>query len=604
MQLKAAIYARTSADDAEDRGNKVSIAEQLAQCRLFAKEKGFEVVLSAEDRDRSGRTYPKIPEAEKQLALDSAFNKYFDAHIRRESKRYRLGLSEVFKALPRIDVIIVHDPTRLMRPLFDSQLYSFLKQRIEGKRLICVEGGELDFERFADRISSTLNWQIQDETIKVNLEKAKASLTRKRNSGWLTFGKLGFGFENSGHQKVSIVDSEAELVRRIFTEFVGGKTLTRIAKDINLSGSEKFWTVQELHKILKRPTYAAMQWDVHKNLIPSKPLDGKAIVSEAIWRKAQDRLKMHRNAGVRIIKGIVHPLIGIAKCGFCGGRMATACANNFDKSEYVTYYQCARHYLGAGDGCKDTRVREWGNLRQKGLCDALAPLCYQGYAELLKEQTQDVELIGRKKELEEKLDACKEHDVFLSKAKRDGKISSVRFLEMLAENEGIAKGLEADLETLNKKLDSILIFPKMDNDFFMSSLIRLKPEPMRQLAAKVFKDIRVLPYHVEIELQSGESFSIERIPDRSTRKLPPYALFYPEGAKVGKGKLTVVYCYKSADNLKVDEHSGVELARTKHLIIRAAGENPKPFELQIKKKRRPGPLKLPDYLQSKKRHGL
>ena len=556
-KMKAAIYARTSSDDAEDRGNKVSIEEQIAQCKEFAAKQGYQVLMVERDRDRSGRT-----------------------------------------RLNEIEAIIVIDPTRLMRPLRNSDLESWMMDTLEMSKIkiLCVQGGDIDPAKWSDSLVAGLNYSIQDQMIKGNLEKSAASRLRKMDTGYLTYGALGHGYRSSGHQKVEIVEREAQTVRQIFKLFLAGFTLCAIAKELNKDNA-KWWTVQELHKVLKRPQYAGMQWNSKHELITCIPLTGKALISLDDWRKAQERFKVHRNAGHKIRKGILHPLTGLLTCGVCGKRLTLMTTKAFVTTGMSTsYYQCASATVGGSEACKDTRIRERGTIHQTGLLEVLRPLCYQGYYELVKERLQDKELIAKKNELEERLKAATEHSLFLSVQRRDGRISSEVFMSMLEENEGVLKGLKQDIDRVKTKLEGMQKVEDIDAEELAKSLFNLSDDTIKKYLPQIVKEVKVFPYHIEVFLTSGDSFKLERIPDRNARRLPNYQIGL---AKAGQ-ELSIIYIYKSADGdmAKLHKMKRTEICKTPWLKIMTVGENPKPFQEQLRKRRRPTPLILPDYLQS------
>ncbi len=597
--MKVALYARTSSDDAEDRGNKVSIESQLEQCRELAAKSDYQILMTERDRDRSGRTYPTGAEPEAKAKQDGVFQRYFQQHIQRENKRYRQGLGAIIARLSELDAIIVIDPTRLMRPLRNSDLQAWMMDRLEQSkvRIFCVQGGDIDPAKWSDSLVAGLNYSIQDQMIKGNLEKSAAARKIKMDTGYLTYGALGFGYVSKGKQKIEVVESAAATVRQIFKLFNAGLALCAIAKELN-KASKKFWTVQELHKVLKRPAYAGYQWTSKRELIPCIPLAGKELISIADWKQAQERFKLHRNSGHKIRKGILHPLTGLLTCGVCGKRLTLMTTKAFVRTGLSTsYYQCASATLGGSEACKDTRIREKMTVHQNGLYEILRPLCYQGYYELVKERLQDKELVVKKKELDERINAATEHSLFLSVQRRDGRISSEIFMSMLTENESVRKELNRDMERVKAKLDGMQKVDEIDPEELAKSLMGMSEDAVRRYLPQIVSEVKVYPYCIEVFLKTGESFTLERIPDRNARRLPWFTLRLDD---VGKA-LSVTYIYKSADSGDLGDLQKMKrtaICKTQWLSIETIGENPKPFQEQLRKRRRPTPLVLPDYLQS------
>ena len=126
------LYARTS-QDSEDAGVKVSIEEQLEACRNLCQSQGYQIIGKYFDRNRSGRTYPT---GSPFINLDPVFEQYFQEHIKLTKARTRNGLGEIFKRLAQVDIIAVRDETRLMRPLLNSFLETWICQTLATHNVI------------------------------------------------------------------------------------------------------------------------------------------------------------------------------------------------------------------------------------------------------------------------------------------------------------------------------------------------------------------------------------------------------------------------------------------------------------------------------------
>ena len=161
-------------------------------------------------------------------------------------------------------------------------------------------------------------------------------------------GRPPYGYRSNGGLLV-VNDEEAEVVRRIFTEYadrnIGPRT---IARELNAEGipsqQARGWLQQTLNNILRRETYAgALVWD-EVRVEDSVP----AIVSKELWERAQSR----RRARARVPGGQTHTsdylLSGILFCD-CGARMAgrTSHMKKNEKVYHSRFYFCTRWDGGA-----------------------------------------------------------------------------------------------------------------------------------------------------------------------------------------------------------------------------------------------------------------
>lgn len=197
--MTAAIYARYSSDMQNDR----SIEDQIDLCRKFAAGQGWGITGTYDDRAQSGTTY------EARLGLQ---------RLLRDAK---LGL---FK------IVLVEDNNRISRQPSDIfKIRDTLK--FHGVMIMQVHGGELTAMGAA--ISALVSsMQLEDLAHKV----------RRGQSGNIKAGKhaggraYGYARVKGEPGMLQIVTHEAEVIRQIFTDYLGGQSPRTIASHLNATG--------------------------------------------------------------------------------------------------------------------------------------------------------------------------------------------------------------------------------------------------------------------------------------------------------------------------------------------------------------------------------
>src|SRR6266536_1309637 len=193
---KAVIYARFSTDLQNER----SIEDQITLCRDYASREGMNVVEVYEDRARSGGS----------IMGRGGLLRLLD-HVRERS----------------FDVVVVEALDRLSRDMEDlagiHKRLSFL-----GIEIRAVQEGVVNTVLVGLR---GLVGQLYRED---NAHKVRRGLAGRVGQG-LNAGGRAYGYAPVAGEKGrrTIVETEAEIVRRIFDEYVAGRTPREIAHDLN-----------------------------------------------------------------------------------------------------------------------------------------------------------------------------------------------------------------------------------------------------------------------------------------------------------------------------------------------------------------------------------
>jgi site-specific DNA recombinase len=321
---RATIYARFSTD----LQNQRSIEDQLSLCQSYAEREGLSVISTYEDRARSGGS---VMGREGLLQmLDQAREKSFD-------------------------VVIVEALDRLSRDMEDlagiHKRLSFL-----GIEIRAVHEGVVNTVLVGLR---GLVGQLYREDNAHKVRRGQAGRVKQGLAG----GGLTYGYAavagKSGERV--IVEGEAQVIRRIFQEYVDGRTPREIAHDLNKERVSpprgRAWNASTINGnlergagILRNELYIGrLVWN--KVRMVKDPDSGKrlsrpnpksdwqvaevphlAIVDPELFSAAQQRKERRSHTHPSHQRRPRRMLSGLLRCGSCGSGMAT---NGRDKSGRV-----------------------------------------------------------------------------------------------------------------------------------------------------------------------------------------------------------------------------------------------------------------------------
>jgi site-specific DNA recombinase len=335
--IRAAIYARFSSDLQNDR----SISDQIALCREVCERNGFAVVQTFEDRAISGTSAINRPGF--AAMMHAAEAKTFDVLVSEDVDRISRDQGDWHAARKRLDFlgIQIHTATGKVG-------------KMDGAERALM--GEMFIKNLVIHTRRGLEGVIRDG----------------RHAGGRAYGYRPAG-------ELEIIENEAEIVRRIFTEYADGKSPRDIAHDLNSDGIKPprgdSWNASTIngnkqrgHGMLLNELYVGrIVWN--KVRMIKDPATGKRIsrpnppdqyrlaeaphlriVNDDLWQKAQarkqvvsnrDPSKPRQNKRRRILSGLL-------RCGSCGGGMSSIGERNG-----TARIQCSafKESLGSRDKC-------------------------------------------------------------------------------------------------------------------------------------------------------------------------------------------------------------------------------------------------------------
>ena len=334
---RAVIYSRFSTD----LQNEKSIEHQEAVARGYAERMGLSIVETYSDAAKSGASI---------LGRDGLLMLLADA------KR------------GQFDVVIVEALDRLSRDMEDL---AGIHKRLTfaGVEIAAIHEG------VASTVTIGLRGLVGQLFREDGVLKTKRGMRGKVDAGMLA-GGVSYGYRMDPYNKgvPIIVDDQAEVVRRIFRDYVAGKSPKQIATELTAEGVApprgRGWQCSAIYGwekrgtgILRNPLYAGrIVWNRSrfikdpetgsrvsrqndKSEWVTKDAPEYRIIDQALWDAAQARCAGRVVTPVEAgsMRRPKRMLSGLLKCGGCGGGMS---AVGQDKSG-KTRIACTRHQAGA-----------------------------------------------------------------------------------------------------------------------------------------------------------------------------------------------------------------------------------------------------------------
>ena len=336
--MKAAIYARYSSENQSEK----SIDDQVRVCKNYCKE--HEISVNAE-----------------HIFIDEALS---------GSLLNRPGLQALDKAAENkeFEAVVVDDLSRLSRSNH-QMLTLVLKFNYYQVKLVSVSDGIVtddENSKLGIQMRGLINELYLDDLGKKTMRGLEGQKLRGFSAGENVYGycskpvgelrlnKRGQAkYEGKVHK---INPEEAEVVRKIFQEFINGNSIHKIATKLNedkvptkknMNGG---WNVSTVARILKNEKYVG-KWDWRKYKNIRDPMTGKkkvvprpakdripifredlVIIGKDTWEKAQKRWQelkgtwpvSRKKKGFYQQKSYIHTsptylLSGLMQCNSCGG---------------------------------------------------------------------------------------------------------------------------------------------------------------------------------------------------------------------------------------------------------------------------------------------
>ncbi|QRN48628.1 recombinase family protein [Macrococcoides bohemicum] len=343
MNKKAAIYARVSTVSQAEEG--FSIDGQIALLKDICAKNKYDVYDIYVDRGISGKNMNRP--ALVQMNED-ARNGMFDVIMVYKANRLARNTSDLLKMVEEYQKYNIE---------FISHTEKFDTTNAAGKLMLQIMASMAEYERN----------QIVENVI---LGQSK----RARNGYYNGNNLLGYNKIPNDKKHLSVNESEAEIVRRIFNEYANGKGYRAIANGLNKDGLRTKkgnpFDIAGVKYILNNVFYIGqikfqqyIGWNEkrRKGYNPNPIIaEGKhePIIEKDLWNKVHRRMsEMSKKPQVHG-KG-TNVLTGLIRCPVCGHAHAAANTVNTIKGEKkkIRYYSCSQFKNKGASVCSANSVR-------------------------------------------------------------------------------------------------------------------------------------------------------------------------------------------------------------------------------------------------------
>ena len=306
MSKTAVIYARYSSD----KQREASIDDQLRVCRAWCDEKGIEVVGTYADYALSGKTDQR-PEFRRMIAN-----------------------------APESDYVVVYMFDRFSRDRYDSATYKRMLRECDVRVLSATEPVEDTPEGSLQEgmLELLSEYYVRDLARKVRRGMEGNALKAKDN------GYRIFGYKTNPETRCYEIDeSEAAIVRDVFSRYISGESMHSIADHMARAGvvtsTGRPVDFNWVNRMLKRRAYTGLYSWGGIEVEGGMP----RIIEDETFEMAQKVVPMKRRRDETIAR---YRLTGKLYCGFCGQPMHGY--KGTGKSGRTYYYYGCKEVGGCG----------------------------------------------------------------------------------------------------------------------------------------------------------------------------------------------------------------------------------------------------------------
>ncbi|WP_461206058.1 recombinase family protein [Clostridium sp. DL1XJH146] len=343
---------------------------------------------------------------------------YADEGISGTTVEHRAGFVEMIKHAKegKFDYIITKSISRFSRNVLDClQTLRELKE-LPNPVGVFFEKENIDTLDSKSELVLVLLASIAQEEAQSISQNVKWSIQKKFSRGEVHMPTVYFlGYKTDENGKIQIDEEQAEIVRRIFREFLNGKGTPTIAKELMRDGvltarGNKTWTSNSVYRILTNEKMmghclTSKSYTTSYLTHIRKRNDGSfpqyyvrnthpAIISEDDWHAVQEELK-RRNKMLRDPDGKYRmtysgksPLSNTLFCGNCGRPLIRRRLSSTRKGKkyHYTVYHC-RVASQRDPEFKDCNAKYlWEEAIEKSFMNALFQL--KKYPEKVKEESK------------------------------------------------------------------------------------------------------------------------------------------------------------------------------------------------------------------------
>lgn len=451
----------------------------------------------------------------------------------------------------RINCVVVKDLSRLGRNYLEAGDYIEKIFPFFGVRFIAVTDNydSLTSNPTEDGLVVPLKNLINEAYAKDISKKISTSYENKFKQGIFLATTAAYGYKKDPDDShMVLVDEDVkDIVIRIFKDYVGGKSMALIARELNAEGVlapsvywqtkdvihvDKYtnlWEGKQIRRILQNPIYVG---DVrigkthkcyYKGITKAQNREGyyfenhhEAIIDRETFDRAQERLNAKRKEyfsvcgtydGIRNEKpDLLH---GLLYCGHCGNKMNMyrKTVKLVDSVGHYSTYVCRRSATyGADDPAKNVKAEDLEAMVLELIKQHIA--VYVDARDRLRILNKKPEATGKRAELERKVSDCESRkgkvgDLIqnIYEDFRDGVLSEDEYLEMKSGYVAEIERLDSDMAELGEVIETYS--PLYDGDSGMAEVFS------KYIGVETLNRAVVEAFIKKITCYSKERFDVE-----------------------------------------------------------------------------------------------
>lgn len=302
---------------------------------------------------------------------------YADEGITGTNTKKRDGFNAMIKdALDgKIELIITKSISRFARNTVDT-LVAVRKLREKGVEVYFEKENIWSFDSKGEMMLTILSSLAQEESRSIS-ENITWSKRNNAKAGKVSLAYSTFlGYDKSEDGNIVVNEEQAEIIRRIYREFMLGKTANMIAKGLiedgipTPTGKSKTWYANTIKSILKNEKYkgaAILQKTYTVDFLTKKikknegelpqyyvEKNHEAIIPPEEWMAVQIEMKRRLERVNKYCCTSVYSSVLV--CGDCGSTFGAKVWNSTNKYKKIVY-QCNNKYKGT-QKCKTPHLTE------------------------------------------------------------------------------------------------------------------------------------------------------------------------------------------------------------------------------------------------------
>lgn len=466
------IYARYSSHSQRD----ASIEQQVEECEAFAKYSGLRVVKIYADRHLSGTTDQR-PQFQ-QMLKDAERSKW--------------------------SIVLTWKVDRFARNRYDSATYKYRLKK-HGVKVLYAK------EAIPDGPEGILLEAVLEgsaEYYSANLaQNVMRGLRFNADSGIANGGRRLYGYTRGKDGRYEIVESEAAVVREIFSRVAEGDKLSNIVSDlVQRRIPTKYggkWRPCTIYAMLSNEMYAGVYHFCDVKTVGGVP----AIVDSETWERVKKHMDSVKGTRVRSERYLFS---GKIRCGICGEPMTGRVAHGGNGKTH-SYYCCRGH---RNKTCNKKDVKK-GLLEEAVVSRILETLNDDEVVNWISDAVMETQ----KREAEKNRTAPSVFKAELAEVNKSikGVMSAIEQGIITPTTKGRLEELEAEAERLKIAIaDSEINAPDVNKDFIVYWLTRFRngslgnDEVRREIADSLVYAVRVWDDRAEAVLNySGDERVID-----------------------------------------------------------------------------------------------